>query len=98
MQTINKRIYLSKLFAIYGSQLTAKQRDIFINYYEEDQSINEICELLEITKNGVYNSLKQTETKLEKMETDLKIYQHLNENRELLQKYKIDDEIIKQIK
>lgn len=98
MQELNQRIYLDKLFSIYQSQLTSKQIEIFINYYEEDLSINEICDLLNITKNGVYNSLKSTESKLLKLETQLQIYSRWKNNCELLKKNDVADEIINQIK
>ncbi len=95
---LNKRLEITNLYQIYNLLLTSKQCQIFEMYYEDDYSINEICEVLEITKNGVYNSLKQTEKKLFDFEQKLQISHKYNENIELLESAGIDREIINQIK
>ncbi len=49
---LNERLELTELYEIYKPLLTAKQSNIFEMYYDDDYSINEICEILDITKNG----------------------------------------------
>lgn len=95
---LNTRLKLSELYEIYNSLLTNKQCQIFELYYDDDYSINEICEMLEITKNGVYNSLKQTEKKLFDFETKLQINTKYHDNIEFLKAQNINDEIISKIK
>lgn len=95
---LNKRLELTNLYQIYNLLLTSKQCQIFEMYYEDDYSINEICEILQITKNGVYNSLKQTEKKLIDFEQKLQINAKYETNVQLLEAAGVDVEIINQIK
>lgn len=95
---LDKRIELTILYETYHSQLTKKQCEIFELYYEDDYTIIEICEMLAITKNGVYNSLKKTEVKLEQLEKQLRIVSNRNDNINLLSEAGIDQQLIKKIK
>lgn len=67
-------------------------------YYDNDFSINEICDILNITKNGVYNSLKQTEKKLKNYEQKLGICEKYKYNCDLLKNAAVSKEIINKIK
>lgn len=95
---LDERIELVELYEIYGSLLTDKQRRIFEMYYDDDYSINEICEVLGITKNGVYNSLKATEQKILNYEQKLEILTKYRQNCDHLQKNNVSEHIIKGIK
>lgn len=95
---LNERLELTELYELYNGLLTPKQCNIFELYYDDDYSINEICEILDITKNGVYNSLKQTEKKLFDFEQKLNIKQKYDDNCEYLRSNGIDEQIISRIK
>lgn len=95
---LNKRLYINELYQIYNQLLTKKQCQIFEMYYDDDYSINEICDILSITKNGVYNSLKQAESKLNDYEQKLQIKQKYDANCELLEDNKISSDIINKIR
>jgi predicted DNA-binding protein YlxM (UPF0122 family) len=56
------------LFDYYGDLLTDKQKDIFDYYYNEDLSLAEIAELLNITRQGVRDSLVRSEAIMREFE------------------------------
>ncbi len=70
---MENREHLNKLFDIYQKLLTSIEQDTFINYYQEDLSLNEIAENRHITKSAVAKTLKQVSSKLNHYETILKL-------------------------
>ena len=72
---------LSMLLDFYGSLLTDKQRDIADLYYNGDYSLGEIAQDLQISRQGVRDSLKRAETQLRSFEEKIgfmKKYSELN--------------------
>ena len=67
------RVKLTNLFDIYESLLTDREKEIFKYYYYEDLSLSEIGENLNITRTGVFNTLKKVEEKLTQFEASLKL-------------------------
>ena len=67
------RLKLTNLFDIYESLLTDREKEIFKYYYYEDLSLSEIGENLNITRTGVFNTLKKVEEKLTQFEASLKL-------------------------
>ena len=67
------RVELTNLLDIYESQLTDREKEIFKYYYYEDLSLSEIGENLNITRTGVFNTLKKVEEKLTQFEASLKL-------------------------
>ena len=55
------RIYLNELFDYYNVLLTKKEQDIFIDHYEDDLSLQEIADNLNISKSAVGKTLKIVE-------------------------------------
>ncbi len=78
MENLEKNIYINKLFDLYGSLLTENQRNIIELYYCLNLSLGEISESKNISRNGVYDTLKKAEQALENYETNL----HLLKNEE----------------
>ena len=70
---MNKREKIIKLYDIYSSLLTQKQKKIFEKYYYEDLSLSEISENEKISKSYVGKSLQNIINKLEMYEKNLKI-------------------------
>lgn len=67
------RVELTNLFDIYELLLTDREKEIFKYYYYEDLSLSEISENLNITRTGVFNTLKKVEEKLLQYEDNLKL-------------------------
>ncbi|HJJ17210.1 MAG TPA: helix-turn-helix domain-containing protein [Bacilli bacterium] len=67
------RIYLNELFDYYNVLLTKKEQDIFIDHYEDDLSLQEIADNLNISKSAVGKTLKIVEKKLIEYEQKLEL-------------------------
>lgn len=98
MKTIDTKIDITNLFEIYKDLLTDKQKEVFQQYYYEDESINEIAQQLAISKNAVFNNLEKTKKNLLRFESTLHVYYNKSFNISLLEAYEIDESIINQLK
>lgn len=87
------RVELTNLFDIYESLLTDREKEIFKYYYYEDLSLSEISENLNITRTGVFNTLKKVEEKLLQYEDNLKLMSIKGTLKDLLEES--DIEVIK---
>lgn len=87
------RVELINLFDIYESLLTDREKEIFKYYYYEDLSLSEIGENLNITRTGVFNTLKKVEEKLLQYEDNLKLMSMKGTLKDLLEES--DIEVIK---
>ena len=68
---IDKMVEIGLLFEQYKELLTDKQREIVALYYEEDYSLGEISENLNVSRQGVYDTLKRSEKILREYESKL---------------------------
>ena len=59
---------LALLFDTYGGMLTDKQRDCFDMRYNQDLSLAEIAEELQVSRQGVFDNLSRAEALLRNME------------------------------
>jgi len=73
MNPIDKTQRMNQLIDAYEALLTNKQRDILYLYYEEDFSLSEIAESLQISRAAVNDHLKRSEKVLEDYEKKLKL-------------------------
>lgn len=70
---MEKNVKVSMLLQIYGKILTKKQYTLLDNYYNNDFSLSEIAENLDITRQAVRDNLKKGECKLFEFEEKLEI-------------------------
>ena len=59
---------MTLLFDYYGDLLTARQRMCFDLRYNQDLSLGEIAEELQVSRQGVYDNLNRAEALLKNME------------------------------
>ncbi|MBN2504356.1 MAG: hypothetical protein JXB20_03325 [Bacilli bacterium] len=58
MEHIDEKIKYNKLYDIYGSLLTDKQKAYFTYYYFDDYSLAEIAKIMDVSRNAVHEQLK----------------------------------------
>ncbi|HHV39184.1 MAG TPA: YlxM family DNA-binding protein [Tepidimicrobium sp.] len=94
---INRLVEISILFDFYGKLLSERQFAAIELYYMHDLSLSEIGEELNISRQGVYDTLKRAEDKLFEYESILGLVNKFNQNKEEIEMlYDLTDEIEKE--
>ena len=89
-------VRLTFLYDYYGELLTDKKKMYFEDYYFNNLSLQEIASNYKVSRNAVFNSLKQIEEKLNYYENVLKLYENSIKINELIEN--LDDDIKNKIK
>lgn len=90
-------IKLNSYFDVYESLLTERQKEVFIYYYHDDLSYQEIADILKISRAGVYDILKRTRDFLQETENKLQFvlkYDRLYQDLTKLNIKEVDDILI----
>jgi len=77
---MEKRVELNRLLDFYGGLLTDHRREIMKMYLEEDLSLQEVADNMNITRQGVHDAIAKAQKQLEEYEAKLglmKRYQFL---------------------
>lgn len=69
--SLEKKQRVNLLMDCYEELLTDKQREYLSLYYEEDLSLTEIAEDLDVSRNAVYDNLRRAVVSLEEYEKKL---------------------------
>ena len=72
---MDNRLYLIDLYDLYGELLTDKQKAYFEDYYFDNLTLQEIAENNDVSRNAVHKQIKETEDKLNHLESVLNIYE-----------------------
>lgn len=80
----DKIVQITLLFDFYGLLLTEKQIEIIDMYYNNDLSLSEIAEQQEISRQGVYDTLKRAEKTLAEYEAKLGLVNRFLQQKESL--------------
>lgn len=67
-------VYYEMLFDIYQELLNESNKEIFKWYYEENLTLQEIADNLGVSKSYIGKVIKDTEKKLDELESKLFIY------------------------
>ena len=62
---------MALLLDYYGGMLTDKQKECFDMRYNQDLSLGEIAEMMEVSRQAVNDNLKKTEALLRRMEENI---------------------------
>lgn len=87
--TMEKIYEISLLIDFYGQLLTKRQYEVLDLYYNDDYSLGEISEILNISRQGVHDNLKRGINILDKYEERLLLlskYQKHKQNTDILLK------------
>lgn len=88
MKNIDIKEYLIQLFDAYQKLLTDKQIEYFKYYYYDDYSLHEISQLLNVSRNAVYDQLTKVEKHLLNYEEKLHIYEKSEKRLALIKEIK----------
>lgn len=72
---MEKNFRYSALLSVYGSLLTLRQKETMEYYYDEDLSLGEIAENMDISRQGVRDFIKRAEELLDDFESKLGLLQ-----------------------
>lgn len=89
--SLEKTQRVNLLIDCYGELLTQKQLLYLEYYYQDDYSLSEIAEILNVSRNAVYDNLKKAVHSLEKYEEKLQLMKKHQERLDLIQR--IEDDI-----
>ena len=94
---MEKSIEVSMLLELYGKLLTNTQADTVDLYYNQNLSLGEIAEELNITRQGVRKNLVYAEKKLFDFEGKLGFLKQKLENDEIIKEVikSLDDDVLK---
>ena len=79
-----KDIKRAEYFLTYKDMLTKKQQETMEMYYISDLSLSEISRELNITRQGVFNCITNSEEKLDEMENAVGLVRKREQMEELL--------------
>ncbi|CEO26789.1 YlxM family DNA-binding protein [Paraclostridium sordellii] len=82
---LEKLVEIGLLFEQYKMLLTDKQREIVSLYYNEDYSLGEISENLNVSRQGIYDTLKRSEKILKDYEDKLGLVKKSKERETITQ-------------
>ena len=81
---MSKDLYYSTLLDVYGKTLNKRQFDVMTAYYNEDLSLSEIADNMQISKQGVRDIIKRAETHLMQLEMQLSFIEKARSREKLL--------------
>ena len=70
---MEKNLVYTELLDIYKGLLTEKQAEAMEYYYDQDYSLGEISEIMDISRQGVRDFVKRGETVMDEMEAKLNL-------------------------
>ena len=82
--SLEKRMYIARLYDIYGSVLTEKQRKVYEMHELDDLSLSEISNELSVSRQGISDQLQRARDRLLDMERSIGMVHKVDEFKERL--------------
>lgn len=76
---VEDKVRLLKLFDLYGNLLSKGQQEIMSCYLNNDLTISEIAENINVSRQAVNDSITKGERKLDSLEKKLKLCQRIDD-------------------
>lgn len=73
MKIFEKDMTIPLLVDLYGQVLSERKRELLDYYYNEDYSLSEIAEITGISRQGIRESVKKSETELRELDASLQL-------------------------
>ncbi|HJV44120.1 MAG TPA: putative DNA-binding protein [Bacillota bacterium] len=83
---LEKTNRVNMLFDFYAPLLKGRQRQFLELYYREDLTLSEIAELMDVSRQAVYDQLKRMEVVLEQFEDKLQLLARHDQRKQLINK------------
>lgn len=93
MEQLEKTNQINLLIDVYGDLLTEKQLRYMTMYYEEDLSLAEIAEILDVSRNAVHDQIKRATQSLEQYESRLDLLAKHQERLALIEKIQQEQQL-----
>ena len=96
---MEKYVYYGMLFDFYQKLLNERNREVFELYYDENLTLQEIADNLGVSKSYIGRIIKNTEKKLDELESKLHIYENKGKIKDVLKLNDINKikEVLKEI-
>jgi len=85
----------SRLLDFYGNLLTDRQKEIAVLFFYENNSLSEIADFYQLTRQSVYDILKRVKSTLSEYESKLGLYEKYSKSKKFLSKI-IDETDLKE--
>ena len=85
---IDKTERINHLLDFYAPLLTEKQQQVLEYAFEEDYSLSEIAEIMDVSRSAVHDLLKRCEATLENYEDKLHLYEKFQNRLQLYERIK----------
>lgn len=85
---IDKTERINHLLDFYAPLLTEKQQQVLEYAFEEDYSLSEIAEIMDVSRSAVHDLLKRCEATLENYEDKLHLYEKFQNRLQLYNRIK----------
>lgn len=93
MEDIEKTMRVNMLIDLYGELLTPKQQMYLKYYYEDDLSLSEIAEELDVSRNACFDQIKRAKKQLENYEATLHLLEKYEKRQSLIEEIEKDQNL-----